>query len=408
MNTEELVRSALREQAAEQTPLDSGFADRVLGLRRRRHGRRLAVAAVATAAVVAVGVGVPLLDTTTGGGGTGLAGVGAGGDDVLAHPDQSPPRDQVAVGKTLLGAHYTTEPVAGSGDSGVLTRTYSLLDPDTRTYRKDDRWSYVALAPGGRTAAVLERELPTRRIGLLDLATGEVERWIPVQRGVAAVGFSADGRRIVATTYSENPDQLRRSADAPEGSGGWEQRWDLSGRTGFYAVDVPDGKADWTRVDGETGFEARGDFGFSEDGRSLWTVLTEEGVGETSGEEPRYYNLSGDRIDQLTGKQTLGSEAGMWRGPHSALGTYDQIVETTERVDSKNPDLPDLAAGTMAIAPIGGGRWLAWDMKDGAPDRIRLVVTPERGDRSVPLTGYRRPPEKPGQQPWEPLFTTGS
>lgn len=61
--------------------------------------------------------------------------------------------------------------------------------------------------PRLETAAVLERDLPVRRIGLLDLVSGEVKRWIPVDRPVAGVEFSPDGTKLVATTYSQSPDQ---------------------------------------------------------------------------------------------------------------------------------------------------------------------------------------------------------
>jgi len=63
VNVEELVRDALREQAAEQPSAGPEFADRVLVVRRRRRFRRLAAVAMTTAAVVAVSVGVPLLDS---------------------------------------------------------------------------------------------------------------------------------------------------------------------------------------------------------------------------------------------------------------------------------------------------------------------------------------------------------
>lgn len=37
--------------------------------------------------------------------------------------------------------------------------------------------------------------------------SGEVKRWIPVDRPVAGVEFSPDGTKLVATTYSQSPDQ---------------------------------------------------------------------------------------------------------------------------------------------------------------------------------------------------------
>lgn len=96
MNVDELVREALREQAAAQTPAGPGLADRVLALRRRRRTRRIATVAAATAAVVAVAVAVPLLDS--GGKDARPADVVVHHKGTEAHPDQSPPRNLISAG----------------------------------------------------------------------------------------------------------------------------------------------------------------------------------------------------------------------------------------------------------------------------------------------------------------------
>ncbi|CAM5551033.1 hypothetical protein SBADM41S_07748 [Streptomyces badius] len=82
-----------------------------------------------------------------------------------------------------------------------------MLNQETGRYEVDERWSFLAVAPGMRTAAVLERELPAPRIGLLDLRTGKVARWIPLAQGVGGLFFSPDGSKLVATTYDKNPDR---------------------------------------------------------------------------------------------------------------------------------------------------------------------------------------------------------
>ena len=184
MNVDELVRDSLREQANEQQAPGPGFADRVLTARRRRRTRTLASVAAATAAVVAVTVAVPMLDS--GKDDVRLAS-GMNRSDIIAHPDQSPPRDLIAAGDVALAAYYTRKNVKETDDRAVAVREYRLLDQKTGTYRKTTKWSFIDVAPGMRTAAVLENGLPTKRIGLLNLLTGEVERWIPVDRGVAGV-----------------------------------------------------------------------------------------------------------------------------------------------------------------------------------------------------------------------------
>jgi len=178
VNVDDIVRDALREQAAEQAPAAAGFADRVLTVRRRRRTRRIALGAAAAVAVIAVGVTVPLMDS--------------GKDDVRpsggivapkkveSRPDQSPPRDRISVGGTTLAGYSVPKKVRKSADSAVYERTYYLLNPKTGRYDNPADWSWVAVAPGGKTAALLERDLPASRIGLLDLTTGKVERWIDV------------------------------------------------------------------------------------------------------------------------------------------------------------------------------------------------------------------------------------
>lgn len=112
---------------------------------------------------VAVAVAVPMLDS-------GKQDVRPSGGveqkNVTARPDQSPPRDVIAAGRVALAAYYTSRNVERSADRAVSERTYRLLNPETKKYAKDDRWSYVAVAPGLETAAVLEGDLPVRRIGL--------------------------------------------------------------------------------------------------------------------------------------------------------------------------------------------------------------------------------------------------
>jgi hypothetical protein len=227
VNIDELLRDSLREQAAEQAPLGPGFAHQVLAVRHRRRIRALVSVAAVTAAVVAVAIGVPRLNPGEHNAPVQHSGKNDGPlprfrefdvpiphsrsnelplasqtdqRDVIAHPDQSPPRNLIAAGDTALAAYYTTSIVKKSADTGFLQRTYWILNQKTGTYEKDTRWSYLAVAPGMRTAAVLERDLPANRIGLYDLVTRQVEEWIPVDRDVASVAYSPDGSKILATT----------------------------------------------------------------------------------------------------------------------------------------------------------------------------------------------------------------
>ncbi|MZD06971.1 WD40 repeat domain-containing protein, partial [Streptomyces sp. SID5785] len=59
MNVDEVIKDALREQAAGVAPAPADLADRVLATRRRRRTRTVAAGAVAVTAVVVGAVLVP-------------------------------------------------------------------------------------------------------------------------------------------------------------------------------------------------------------------------------------------------------------------------------------------------------------------------------------------------------------
>ncbi|MGW1365403.1 hypothetical protein ACWCQP_49890 [Streptomyces chartreusis] len=61
MTVDEILRDALRDQAAEQRPAEPTLADRVLEARRRARTDRIAIATAAATAVVALLV--PLFDS---------------------------------------------------------------------------------------------------------------------------------------------------------------------------------------------------------------------------------------------------------------------------------------------------------------------------------------------------------
>ncbi|GGW18716.1 hypothetical protein GCM10010501_48720 [Streptomyces libani subsp. rufus] len=412
MNVEELVREALREQADGEPPVPAGFADRVLGVRRRRRNRRLASVAAATAAVVAVAVGVPLLDS---GHHRDVrpAGVPDSGA-VDAHPDQSPPRELIGAGDAVMAAYYTAEAKRLTGKQGVSERTYRLLDPRSGTYEKDPRWSFVAVAPGLKTAAVLERNLPAHRIGLLDLATGEVERWIPVQHGVGGLAFSYDGTRLVATTYDENPDlRVRERVHTSDGRTGWmwAVRYGESSRSGFYDLDVASGAGSWSRVAPDRDSSPRADFAYSRSGRLVYARY----VGGRDGLQ-RFYDLEGHRTAAPADERFLRSDVPARLSPSgrlAALGLAKEVGGTPGRSYSS---VRDPRTG-KEITKVRGGDLLAWADEQHliAWERVtrldeeyrpRLVLVTIGSDKVVPLSGVQEPagPTDP-HEPWEPVLT---
>ncbi|MEU6684855.1 WD40 repeat domain-containing protein [Streptomyces sp. NPDC046832] len=400
MNVDELVRDALRDQAEGQPPTAPGFADRVLAVRRRRRSRRLATAAAAAVAVVAVAVAVPTLDS-------GKQDVRPSGGvertGIIAHPDQSPPRDLIAAGRVALAAYYTTRNVERSADRAVAERTYWLLNPATKKYAKDDRWSYVAVAPGLRTAAVLERDLPVPRIGLLDLASGQVKRWIPVDRPVAGVEFSPDGRKLVATAYSENPDRRVKI----DGSEGWDAPFMESDRTGFHVVDVASGSSSWAGVDFGGGahdpdafLNSRQDFGFTHDGRLAWSGMpTEPGK--------KFYDFTGKEVPApaLEKYRDWFVDAGVSPDGRLVAGQFaGRKWKTSSFVLDARTGKQREVRGQQLLAWADGNSLVAWDIgQDGNEYHQRLVLVTIGGEKTTPLSDFRSPKDNTNGR-WEPVF----
>ncbi|MFE6173818.1 WD40 repeat domain-containing protein [Streptomyces sp. NPDC056464] len=409
MNVEELVRDSLRDLAAEQPSAGPAFADRVLTVRKRRRTRRIAAAAAATAAVVAIGVTVPLLND---GKEDARPAHLLDGQGTSAHPDQSPPRDLIAAGDVALAAHYTTELVQRTKDQGVAERTYWLLDPETGRYEKDTRWSFAAVAPGLRTAAVLERNLPARRIGLLDLATGEVERWIPVERGVGGLAYSYDGSRLVATTYDEHPDlRIREKVALNDGQEDWEwmSKFGDSSRSGFYDLDVASGAGSWSAVEAGRNIDGRQDFSFSRDGERVYSRV----IGGSDGMQ-QFYDLQGHPADEPANEKYLRSDVQARLSPSGRLAATGLTKEVDGSPGRSYSAIRDPRTG-KEITKVRGAELLAWadDTRLIAWERVtgleetyrpRLVLVTIGSDKVVPLSGVREPDTNGERLGWEPVF----
>ncbi|MDX3530620.1 WD40 repeat domain-containing protein [Streptomyces sp. ID05-39B] len=413
MNVEELVRDSLRELAGEEASAGPGFTDRVLAVRRRRRTHRLVSVAAATAAVVAVSVAVPMLNE--GRDDVRPASVTQGGG-VSAHPDQSPPNDLIAAGRSALAAYYTTALVPRNKKEATIERTYWLLDPGTGTYKKDTRWSFVAVAPGLKTAAVLERTLPAARIGLLDLATGEVERWIPLVQGVAGLAFSNDGNKLVATTYSEHPEPLEKPRNAEESEGGWTSVHRVS-RTGFLLLDLAGRGGDvWHRVPGSSA-GGRADFAFTRDDKHLFAA----GGGLVTLVRPKFYDLSGKETAAPANERHLRWDVPARLSPNGRLAALGLAEEYPPATAPEAGTLPGRSyslikdpltgkeitrvRGAELLAWADDQRLIAWERTTGKDETYndRLVLVTIGSDKVVPLSGVRELPET-GQEPWEPVF----
>ncbi|WP_327356987.1 WD40 repeat domain-containing protein [Streptomyces sp. NBC_01304] len=409
MNMDQLVRDALREQAAQATTAPPDFANRVLAVRRRRRNSTIAGAALATAVAVAVGVAGPAMND-----GKDEPKLASQLDrsDIIAHPDQTPPRDLIAAGSTALAAYYTQATVKETADRGVSKRTYHLLNQKTGKYVKTTKWSFLDVAPGMRTAAVLEQGLPAKRIGLLNLLTGEVERWIPVDRGVAGVEFSPDGSKLVATTYSKNPDlrfRQDRDADGDDNPNDWMPDYQKSDRTGFYVIDVGSGEGSWSQVavpeDDEgfgIGINVREDFAFSEDDKLVYSRVA-------SNPGRQYYDFEGNEAAVPEKEKHLRYvEAGLSPNGKLAAGDFAGGAKTTaswinDPVTGKHLHK---IRGQQLLAWVDNKRLIAWDIAQGDNEfHNGLVLVTIGSDKTVPLSGSRKGNDGADGR-WQPVFAT--
>ncbi|MGN9837291.1 hypothetical protein ACTMTI_04100 [Nonomuraea sp. H19] len=384
MSPDELVKDALGT-VADQARMPAGMAHAAW---RQRTRMRIRTATTAAAALVAaVTVGVLTVPSLIGQDAPQVA------DSVLrdvpgvsADPGRPIPLTRVAAGRATLSAYASCV----SGDC-----SWSVIAPASGTYTATP-WGWVDVAPGGRTAAVLEKALPARRIGLLDTADGTVRRWIDLDGAAAgSVVWSPDGRRLLVTAYDKVP-----GLDADPGA----EPDAREVRTGFYIVDTGSGTATFHRLPG--GPDAAGlraDLSWSRDGSLIW-----EDTG--AAQQPRsYYDLTGQPrtgpAQESFSDQPAGlSPDGRWLAEGGKSGSSPFVVDV-------------VSGDTTLLRPSGDHhimRSLAWaddthliawakDRETGGKSRYRLVLVSVAGKQAVtPLTGWTDVLDRPN---WIPAFT---
>ncbi|GAB3957540.1 hypothetical protein GCM10029978_000440 [Actinoallomurus acanthiterrae] len=390
MKLETLVRRSLDEWSAEAR-VPTGLADRALRRRTRRRIRGIALVAGTAAAVAATTFTVDL--------GTRSATPPATRPtpmDTSLHTDpaHSPPQRFVAAGQTAISA-YSVQRQSSIGGKTVFQATWYLYSPATGGYQKTP-WANLDVAPGLRQAAVLEGPLPAARVGLVDLKTQKVTRWIRLEHRAGGLAWSPDGTRLLVTTYDHSP-------DVPTGPR-------TSSRTGYYLVNVASGKASFHTLPTATdNFNARQDLGWSRNGRLLWAPT------DTTPTR-RFYDLSGRPQPAPPHEdQTYVDEAGL-----SPNGRYLSRGNPNVRPGGTNPLGPATAvedvttSKQVGVQPVEQLRaWaddthliaVACDVKKctGKGEfHNRYVLVSVDGKSVIPLTGYQNS-EAPGA--WNPLFT---
>jgi hypothetical protein len=379
-----LIKHVFEDWSAEaRVPID--LADRALRRRTRRRSLTLALAAGSTALVVAAGaVAVSVAGPGRQPAEPPIQSVPLSSDTTLRTDLRgSAPRRLIAAGHTAVAAYYVIHTAWSDTNPGPLRRTWHLYNPTSGVYEKTP-WAYLDVAPGMHQAAVLET-LPSSRVGILDMRTRKILRWIPVGHPVGGVVWAPDGRRLLMTSYDRNPD-----VQGPPGS---------SSRTGFYIVNAGswqggfhDLPADRDRV------SSRQDLFWSRTGKLIWT-----GVDGDPGKI--FYDLNGERRPAPAHEAEWAEEAGL--SPDGTLrprgGPAPGPAVTITNVTTGK---------SVAVLPIQQA--LVWADDDqllalgcegrtcvGGEFRNRLVVASLDG-KITPLTGYQRS-DRPGA--WQPVFT---
>jgi hypothetical protein len=379
----DLLTDTMREWSQEAT-VPHDLAARAIGRRatRRRHAVPL-LAGLATATAVAVGA----VAAVQGGPGTSteqrrVAPAGDGRLSVSSDTTHNPPQQLVAAGQVAVAAIVTTswDPV-GSDGWQTLHRSYAVLDPRSGRYQPTE-WSYVSVAPGLTRAAVLEGALPASRIGILDVRSGDVERWIPTDHPVASLAWSPDGSQVVATAYDDDPDLQKPTGDN-------QFRMTDTRRTGFVLADPAAGTARFTELPTDSLFGGRADVGFTADGSGVWSppgppadaFFDLDGKKADGDYEGMNHNLYLDAA-QLP----LTSPDGRFRITQDS-GQPTSITDTRTGEVYRQPALQVLGwADDEHVVTLGG----CGDPCQGSAEfKNGLVLMRYDGTGAVPLTGRR-------------------
>lgn len=403
MNVQELVRDTLQDWSQEAVRPEPDLADLVLRARHRRRVRDLVAATVALVAVIAAAAVLPALT-----GRSESVRPASFAETVLAHPGQSPPRELIAAGDTAVSAFSATRWVKQANGDKVLNRDWQLHNPATGRYEKTE-WAWLDVAPGMETAAVLEGELPAERIGLLDTAKGKVGRWIDVDRGVASVQWSPDGKRLLATTYSRNPDRF--SHEQMRNVNGKEEPGPVPSRTGFYVIDVPSGDAKWSKLpfgqeeNGFPGGNAREDIEWSHDG-SLVRAPSIYAPGRV------FHDLDGRKVPAPKAEKYVGyPKAGLSPDGRRVAGDFagkDGGINSSILSAGTGEPLM-VVPGQQLLAWADNSHLIAWGCDPAKCSgkgefRNQLLVVSLKSEKVIPLSGFRKASDEYDGR-WTPVFS---
>ncbi|GLW07075.1 hypothetical protein Misp01_22050 [Microtetraspora sp. NBRC 13810] len=294
----------------------------------------------------------------------------------------SPPERVIAAGGYAVSAYWIGRWVPASGDVRELRRTWYLLDPRTATYRETP-WRWLDVAPGLRLAAVLEGDLPSRRVGILDLATREVLDWIDLDHPAAGLSWSPDGKKILATAYARHPDVREFTGGDP-----LMTKDSPSSRTGFTVIDVAERTTRFIalpalsrRTAGRPGNQnARQDLQWSQDGTLIW------GPTDTLPDKV-FYDLDG-RPHATPAEPYVHYAKESTVSPDGRLEVTGPPLGVRDRATGKVVGTPDIL---QFLAWADNDRMIALGCADRCSSEHRngLVLVSADGKERIPLSGVR-------------------
>jgi hypothetical protein len=317
--------------------------------------------------------------------------------DVRTDTKHSPPERLIAAGSLAVSAYSAQRWETVSGDLKELRRTWHLYNPGTGAYEQTP-WQWLDVAPGLRLAAVLEGDLPSKRLGILDMSSRKVLTWIELEHPAAGLAWSPDGEKILATSYGQHPDRV----ELVGGDQNQMKRFP-STRTGFSIVDVATQKAQFTALGplpylagaegGLTNLNARQDLDWSLDGSLIW--------GLTDSEPDRvFYDLNGrphatpaDTYVEYSKESAVSPD-----GTRIVMGRPLRVEERASRKIVGEPRVLQLLAWADDdhLIAVGCADECANEHRNG------LVLVSADGKESTQLSGYRANDEV-GR--WEWLLT---